>query len=193
MITDCFALLNESRRPWLDPDALKEKFHALTAAHHPDVAGGSGVDFTALNTAYQTLRDPKTRLRHLLELEFPEKLTAQQQQVPDDILSLFSLMGKHRQTIDGFLAKQAKAKTPLERALLASEKNACCKSAKKTLAMLAQKQEGILMQLQFIDTVWADDKANSANALLDIYQGISYVGKWIDQAREDAMKMTNDE
>ena len=35
-MTDYFALLNEPRRPWLDPDSLKKKFLALAAGIHPD-------------------------------------------------------------------------------------------------------------------------------------------------------------
>ena len=35
-MADYFALLDEPRRPWLDPEELKAKFHALTATVHPD-------------------------------------------------------------------------------------------------------------------------------------------------------------
>ena len=61
---DCFAIFDEPRRPWLDADALKKKFHALTAAHHPDVARGEKnreVDFAELNAAYEIVGDDKKR------------------------------------------------------------------------------------------------------------------------------------
>ncbi len=35
-VTDYFALLNEPRRPWLEPETLKSKFLALAAEAHPD-------------------------------------------------------------------------------------------------------------------------------------------------------------
>ena len=35
-MSDSFALLEKPRRPWLDPEELKESFHRLTAAAHPD-------------------------------------------------------------------------------------------------------------------------------------------------------------
>ena len=35
-MTDYFALLGETRRPWLDTEALKAKFLTLTASVHPD-------------------------------------------------------------------------------------------------------------------------------------------------------------
>src|SRR4051812_16086794 len=76
-MNDCFALLNEPRRPWLDTESLKTKFFSLSAAFHPDrVHGGTQAEksaaqqrYSELNAAYNRLRDPKERLLHLLELE----------------------------------------------------------------------------------------------------------------------------
>jgi hypothetical protein len=34
--SDHFALLNEPRRPWIDPEALKQKFLSLSSQFHPD-------------------------------------------------------------------------------------------------------------------------------------------------------------
>src|SRR5437879_6369452 len=98
-MTDYFAIFNEPRRPWLDCEALKEKFHALTAAHHPDVSDDGAVDFAAVNAAYSTLREPRARLRHLLELEFPDAL-ARAQQIPAGIAELFTQIGRQRQALD---------------------------------------------------------------------------------------------
>jgi DnaJ-domain-containing protein 1 len=35
-VTDYFALLDEPRQPWLDEEALKAKFFALSTSVHPD-------------------------------------------------------------------------------------------------------------------------------------------------------------
>ena len=35
-MTDYFNLLSEPRRPWLNPEALKQKFLNLSAEVHPD-------------------------------------------------------------------------------------------------------------------------------------------------------------
>src|SRR5438128_12515999 len=74
---DYFALFNEPRRPWLDGELLKAKFLQLSAEVHPDrVHGASAADkqraherSAELNAAYNCLREPKSRLQHLLELE----------------------------------------------------------------------------------------------------------------------------
>ena len=72
-MTDCFALLDEPRRPWLDPDLLKRKFVALSATEHPDRAhSGTAQEkqvaqehFAELTVAYNRLKEPKERLKPL--------------------------------------------------------------------------------------------------------------------------------
>ena len=190
-MTDYFALFQETRRPWLDAELLKDKLHKLSAEHHPDVTKDSSVDFTELNAAYRMLHDPKTRIRHLLELEFPGTLT-NNLQIPADISRLFETMARERHSVGVFLEKQAELKTPLEIALMAAEKLELLTVLEKLLVLLNQKHEAILTQIKFMDAVWEEDKASSQSALLDIYQSISYVGKWIDQVREDILKMSGD-
>ena len=80
-MTDCFALPAEPPRPWLDADALKAKFLARSAEVHPDRVhsapeaerAAAQERYTALNAAFNTLREPKDRLQHLLELELGAK------------------------------------------------------------------------------------------------------------------------
>ena len=76
-MTDCFALLNFPRRPWLDADALKQRFHELSTEVHPDRAHDASDEakaesqrrFAGVNAAHECLREAKSRVRHLLELE----------------------------------------------------------------------------------------------------------------------------
>src|ERR1041385_2136244 len=100
-MTDYFALLGELRRPWLDPEKLKAKFLALSADVHPDRFHhtaeaerlAANQRFTTLNTAYQVLREPTERLRHLLELELGAK-PADVQQTSRGALELFMEAGQ---------------------------------------------------------------------------------------------------
>jgi DNA-binding winged helix-turn-helix (wHTH) protein len=73
--------------------------------------------------------------------------------------------------------------------LMAAEKLELLTVLEKLLALLNQKHEAILTQIKFMDAVWEEDKASSQNALLNVYQSISYVGKWIDQVRNDLVKL----
>lgn len=187
-MTDCFALLGEPRRPWLDPDSLKEKFHKLGATHHPDVAQEGGGDFTAITTAYKTLLDPKTRIRHLLELEFPDALS-RSLEIPPGITGLFEAIARHRSAIPGFLSKRAAAQSPLETALLTPEKLELIASTEHLQNILLAEQEEFYARLKTLDGAWRKNSAASADPLLEIYQSLSYTGKWLAQVQEDAMRL----
>src|SRR3954447_22896891 len=121
---DHFAALDQPRRPWLDPDALKAFFHRASATWHPDVAGsGDAARFAAASAAYSALRDPVWRLRHLLELEAPEELTLPSE-IPPDFADLFMRLAEFRQSLNAFQKKESAAVHGLARALLAGERQA---------------------------------------------------------------------
>src|SRR5438270_13876413 len=101
MPTDHFAALGQPRRPWLEPEALKEEFHRLTAEHHPDRTGDAA-RFTEINAAYAVLRDPVARIRHLLELEAPAVLAAVPP-LPEALTETFMRIATLRRTIDAFV------------------------------------------------------------------------------------------
>src|SRR3954464_16081107 len=109
-MTDFFALLQEPRRPWLDPGALKQKFLALSARMHPDKVQAAGEpekaaiarNFAELNTAFNCLSEPKSRLLHLLELESGAR-PAEIQQIPPGLADLFIEVATLCKNADGFL------------------------------------------------------------------------------------------
>jgi len=70
-MTDAFAELGFSRRPWLDPAEIKARHHERAVHAHPDKPGGSHEHLLRLNNARRILEPHAARLRHLLELEFP--------------------------------------------------------------------------------------------------------------------------
>ncbi len=93
-MTDFFALLDQPRQPWLDPGELKQKYHQLTRAAHPDVRpSGPRVEFESINQAYRVLLDPKQRIHHLLALEGSRPTTAKHA-VPAGVEELFLKTGK---------------------------------------------------------------------------------------------------
>src|SRR3954451_22981006 len=121
-MTDHFVTLALPRRPWLDADALKEWFHRTTAELHPDVVGrGDAERFAEINVAYNTLREPAGRLRHLLELGAPEQLS-RPQSIPNELADFFMRLAGLRHTLDAFAQKESAAESALSRALLSEEK-----------------------------------------------------------------------
>ena len=140
-----------------------------------------GLIFPLSTTRSNTLRDPKTRLRHWLELEFPAGLE-RNQQVPAAIAELFMQMSGKRRALDAFLAKQSRASAPLARALLASEKFALLDDLEKWLAILNEKQSLLLRELESLD-------ARNKERVAEIYQHLSYLSKWSGQIREGVVKL----
>ncbi|MEW6160863.1 MAG: hypothetical protein AB1813_25830, partial [Verrucomicrobiota bacterium] len=118
-MTDYFALLNEPRRPWLDPAELKRRFLALTTESHPDrVHEGTRVDqerahtqTSELNAAFQCLNDTKCRLAHLFELETGAKPGSIQNVAPGMIEQLFELNQLVR-AVDKFLLEKSQITSP---------------------------------------------------------------------------------
>jgi curved DNA-binding protein CbpA len=175
-VTDYFAMLDEPRRPWLDPEQLKEKFHRLAVEQHPDVKKTSEADFQALNTAYQILSDPVRRLRHWLELENPEALTASAQ-IPLSLIELFLRIGQTRAALDQFLTKEKQRTSPLARAMLMSEKLALADSVSALVNGLNQKRTDLLTDLETA-------AAGNPSQLAALYQQLAFISKWSNQTSE---------
>ena len=154
---DFFALLNEPRRPWIDPESLKSKFLALSAETHPDRVHNAGETekrtaqqrYAGLNAAYNCLRDPKERLAHLLELELGAK-PKDLQQMPDDLAELFIQVGQLCRQADAFLAEKARATSPLLRVQLFERGQAWEEKLNELRASLAARREALLIM-----AVWA--------------------------------------
>ncbi len=186
-MTDCFALLDEPRRPWIDTELLKEKYHGLSAVHHPDVAGGGG-DFAEINHAYQTLADPVARLRHLLELESPDTLS-RTQAAPEEIAAFFTPVAAARQGVDAFLRKHATAASPLRKALLSTEQYTAQERLEETIAALQEKEEALLAQVRAADALWVTDKAAALAQLPALWQSLGYIAKWLATLRESLFRL----
>jgi DnaJ-domain-containing protein 1 len=200
-VTDNFALLNEPRRPWLDPDLLKHKFLALSANVHPDKIQSAGESeksaaskqFAELNAAYNCLLEPKSRLLHLLELELGAK-PKDIQQIPAALADLFAEVASTCKSADNFLAEKSKITSPLlqvqmfERAQEWIEK----------LNSLRKKLDGLRGQLtdelKSLDEKWIADNLESRGVLLEkmeeLYRLFGYFNRWNGQIQERAVQLS---
>ena len=180
---DAFAFFNLPRRPWLDAAELRDEFHRRSAALHPD-AGGDADAFAQLNAAHQTLSDPASRLRHLLELESPEIL-AQSRQISPALAERFMRVGTARQAAAAFLAKHRAATSPLARALLAGEHAAQSHAIDTALADIEAAHAEALICLRDIDADW---RARIPD-LATLHAEFSYLGKWAAQLRDSRLQL----
>jgi curved DNA-binding protein CbpA len=184
---DHFAILTQPRRPWLDDEPLKEAFHRATAQQHPDAAGGSGENASALNAAYAVLRNPAARLRHLLDLEWPGAAPAQSAIVPA-LADLFGKIAELRQAGAALAKKASAAQTPIARALLAGDQAAHRRALEGTLAELAAAETAAYDDLRGIDAQWAARDAKTRHQLAGLQQRFAFLAKWQAQLREDLFR-----
>ena len=192
MTEDFFALFGEPRRPWLDPEQVKETFHRLSRTEHPDQQTAEDADFARLNQAQATLRDPKLRLRHLLALEYPEIKLSGPSTVPVGLAELFvSVHGLFREA-DAVLTKKAGASSSLAKALLAREEFAAREKVEALLEQVEALRSTALKELQAFDALWVRLRASDAGVKLHgFYQRFAYLLRWIEQLRERLFQLGN--
>src|SRR5204863_7159110 len=99
---------------------LKQKFQSLSNPVHPDRVHSAtdsekqsaNTRYAELNAAYNTLREPRDRLLHLLELEIGAK-PDDIQRIPPGTMDLFVEVGQLCRDIDAFMAERANVSSPL--------------------------------------------------------------------------------
>lgn len=190
-MTDFFEALGVPHRPLPDDEELKRRFLALTAEHHPDVTGAESSDFATLNLAYQTLRDPRLRLRHLVELATGTP-TPRHQAAPAVIAELFTEMGRRKQVMDDFLKRFAAAPAGLGKALMMEEQLRLQEEEEAWLARLEQERDKALETLPALDHQWMADPASREGLvpqLSEIAQTLVYLDRWIGQIREGLVRL----
>ncbi len=205
-VIDCFALFQVPRCPWLDPDSLKSKFIAYSSEWHPDRFHTAPEPeritaqqrYTQLNAAYQCLREPKERLRHLLELELDAKLK-DTQRVGADIMDLFMEVGELCRSIDAFLVEKSKVTAPLlkvqcfERGMQWTD---TLNALRQKILVRHVELEGELAGLNSVwesAPAWGTETRRAAlplERLEQIYRDVSYVTRWKGQLEERLVQLS---
>lgn len=184
---DCFKLLGLRPQAALDLAALDEAYLAATRLAHPDQAGGSDHASAGLNAALETLRNPVTRLKHLLDLHSGLGWRA----IPLDagLMSLFEKLGPLLQQTNAFLARKQAASSALARALLASEELRLRESLEELGTAIEDEWQAL--ESCFLDCderIAAGDSAAWAD-LQSLQARLAYLGKWKDQIRARLLEL----
>ena len=192
---DNFALLNETRRPWLDSDLLKQKFLALSASLHPDrIHSASEADkieatkkFTELNAAFHCLSEPKLRLLHLLELELGAK-PKDIQTIPSALADLFAEIATGCRHVDGFLAEKNRATSPLIQVQLFGRGQDWVEKLNGLQGKLNALRARLTEELKSLDEQWIATGINSRREILprveEVYRLFGYFNRWHSQLQE---------
>ena len=188
----------------MDPQALKLKFLALSAEVHPDrVHQGTEPErqaaqrrYLQLNEAYQCLRQEKTRLAHLLELELGAK-PSELQRIPPALMERSLEISRLCREADVLLGQKAGVTSPLlkvqffERSQLETE---------KLLGLQRQLNRwdaDLLNELKQIDTTWAatsqsgsPERAATLERLERLYRLFGYSTRWSAQVQERIVQLS---
>jgi DnaJ-domain-containing protein 1 len=199
-MTDYFALLDEPRRPWLDPQALKTKFLKLAAETHPDKKHGAGEmekaaanrSYAELNAAFICLAEPKLRLLHLLELELGTK-PSDVQQIPSALGDLFAEVAMTCRNADAFLARKNKTASPLLQVRLFEQAQAWDEQLRTLQTRLAGLQGKLIEELKSLDASWtsqAGERTVWLNRLEELYRLFGYFNRWNGQIQERIVQLS---
>jgi len=199
-MTDYFALLDKPRRPWLEPEALKSKFLALAAKAHPDKQPGASEAerlaanrrYAELNSAYNCLAEPKSRLLHLLELELGVK-PKDIQQIPSILADLFAEVANTCRSADGFLIEKNKATSPLLQVQLFERVQDWVERLRQLQTRLAGLHSKLVEELKSLDASWAGragERTVLVNRLEELYRLFGYFNRWSGQIQERIVQLS---
>jgi curved DNA-binding protein CbpA len=201
-MTDCFEVFQEPRRPWLDPEAFKQKFLSLSAQLHPDrVHHTSNAERSAaeqryaeLNTCYERLRDPKERLQHLLELELGAK-PQQVQRIPPELMDVSMQVAQLCRQADAFVSEKSRTSSPLLLVQMFERGRECTEKLTELQRQVQSRQEELVGELRRLDAEWETDQkaeARSANLrrLEELWRLFGFCGRWSAQLQERIVQLS---
>src|SRR5947209_7495091 len=198
-MTDYYALLGLPRRPWIDPDLLKQKFLALTAEHHPDHAAIDPAEnraaqehYAELNAANACLRSPKDRLTHLLQLEEGSR-PSELQNVPGELMKVFMDVSDLCRAADKFLAQKREATSPLLKVQLFEQGQEVSEKVAALQAKLGASRDELIGRLKQVDRRWDGSvgtaKASMLAELEELRRLFGFYDRWLAQLQERSVQL----
>ena len=203
-MTDCFALLQEPRRPWLEPDELKQKFLALSSRFHPDRShlasesekSAAQQRYAEMNSAYQRLRDPKERLQHLLELELGAK-PQQVQQLPPGLMEESMEVAQLCRQADAFIGEKGRTSSPLLLVQMFERGQEWTGKLTGLQRQIESRREGLLAELKRLDAEWETGESETGprrQAVLarleELSRLLGFCARWMGQLQERIVQLS---
>lgn len=194
-----FDLLQETPRPYLDSDAIKAKFLALSAPLHPDRVHHLSEDqrkeatrrFSELNSAYVILREHRDRINLLLELETGSK-PKDIQKIPPGTMDLFVEIGQFCRDLDGYLStRNSSESSPLLKAVTLKQQQDWMNRLDELRKKIDLKDATALSELKSLDDQWISttDHKPILEKLENIARLFSYITRWRQQIAERSIQL----
>jgi len=176
-VTDYFATFGEPRRPWLDPEKLKEKYFAFARERPTDAE---------LNEAFRILSDPRLRLRHFLGLEGVDLNAGRE--VPAGLAELFWNSGMLLREIDRWLEQCGEAQSALARALLRGQRAKLELRLQDLEQELASRYEAEVTALHALK-ISSPVSPNETKDLVRRHDALSYLSRLREQGQERKFRL----
>jgi hypothetical protein len=184
---DAFSCLGLARRPLLEESVLRAAFQARMKEAHPDRAGTEDERASLtrqtedLNQAYALLRDPRRRIRHLLELE--GRSAGRVAALPPDLMQEVMPVAATVKKGQSCLERKMEAETLLERAAMEYEISGLTDS----LMEWSGKLDALLKisgdELAEVDARWVAGEPD-AGRLEQVDAKRGYLLKWLNETRQ---------
>ena len=202
-MTDRFALLNQPRRPWLEPDRLEKAFLEGASTLHPDRFNdapqadqrAAQEQYSALNEAHQCLKRSRTRLRHLLELERGSRIP-DLQEIPPDWMALFTEIGALCQSADHLVRERAATSSPILQVALLERSENLRERLQAMQTRLKERDSALETSLRRLDERWShrhEAAATGGSGLLrdleELYRLFSFNDRWMEQIQARQMQL----
>ena len=188
-MTDYFALLGQPHQPHLDDRAIEQAFHERARLLHPDAAGANQTDeFARLNTAFNVLRDPCLRLRHLLELE---GVTAAKELLAAELAEFFSRAAEISHRGKAQIANERGADSAIGRSVAQLKRS---RIRTELLAVLRQLEANKLRaqsDLEDLNTIWDNDRVAAVGKAIQLQQRFTVLQRWMQTLRELQFQLEN--
>jgi len=191
---DYFALLGQPRLPWLEVDALKAGFLALSGERHPDRADAADKEaanqrYAELNAAYNCLREPKDRLAYLIKLETGQP-PSDLQENPASLVDLFFNLAPVFQAVDKFLKEKSAATSPLAKVKLFTDGMDWFDQLTQLQSQINVRRQKLDAALQELSVAWTS--APSYDEATALYREFSYLKRWSEQIQERLSRLATD-
>jgi curved DNA-binding protein CbpA len=181
---DCFEVLSLPKRAALSENEIHQAYATKSRTAHPDHAGSEAIA-AEVNAAYETLRRPEKRLKHLLELAAPDGGKAWRTVPLDEaMMSLFTELGKALQASEKFLQRKASAQSALAKALLMNDEMRHREALEGIGFEIETHRTEMEEQLSALDIALQNEDASIWQNLAGMQARLSYLAKWQTQIRE---------
>jgi curved DNA-binding protein CbpA len=186
---DYFALLRQPHQPLLDDRVLEQAFHERARLLHPDAAGANeGDEFAQLNTAFNVLRDPHLRLRHLLELE---GVTPAKELLAPELVELFSRAAEISHQAKAEIAKKRSSDSAIARSVAQLKRSQIGAELVSVLRELEANALRAQSDLEDLNALWDKERAAAVAKVIQLQQRFTVLHRWMDTLGELQFELEN--